>query len=177
MSWTLMTARRMRVLGAALILGGGFALSANSQTAPAPAPAAVAPASGSSPGRQAIEARKAVFTLIGSNFKPLGDVLKGSAQYDAAEVQKRVARIAFLAELLNEAFPDVSNNGEPDTKAKSDVWANRADFDKKLKAFQADANALIQMNFKEKGASEGFKTAVSTLGQDCKGCHDSYKVK
>lgn len=177
MSRTLMTAPRVQIVGAALILGASLALSAISQTAPAGAQPAAAPPAGISPARQAIEARKAVFILIGANFKPLGDVLKGATPYDAAEAQKRVARVAFLAELLSDVFPDVSNTGEPETKAKADVWANRADFEKKLKEFQADANALIQVNFKERGATEAFKTALAAVGQDCKACHDSYRVK
>jgi len=177
MSRTLMIAPRVQVVGAALVLGASLALSAISQIAPAGAQPAAAPPAGISPARQAVEARKAVFVLIGNNFKPLGDVLKGAAPYDAAEAQKRVARIAFLAELLNDAFPDVSNLGEPETKTKADAWANRADFEKKLKAFQTDANALIQVNFKERGATEAFKTAIAAVGQDCKACHDAYRVK
>jgi cytochrome c556 len=57
------------------------------------------------------------------------------------------------------------------------VWTNRADFDKRLKDFQAHAAALVQVNATEKGATDGFKAAVIALGEDCKGCHDTYKVK
>jgi len=183
MSRTLTRAGRMSAVGAVLIFGASFAFSAGAQTAPAPegTPPAVAPAPaptpGPSPARQAIEARKAVFTLIGSNFRPLGNVVKGATPYDAADAQKRIARLAFLAELLNDAFPDVSNTGEPDTKTKAEAWTNRADFDKKLKEFQAHLATLGQVNATEKGATEAFKVAFTAVGQDCKGCHDTYKVK
>jgi cytochrome c556 len=187
MSWTLITARRMMVVGGALILGAGFALSANSQTAPAAAPPADAPpatappaggaAAGPSAARKAIEVRQAVYTLIGNNFRPLGEVLKGNAQYDAAEAEKRIVRVAFLTGLLNEAFPDVSNIGEPDTKAKADIWTNRADFDKKLNDFQVHVTELVQVNAMEKGATDVFRAALGAVAQDCKGCHDSYRTK
>lgn len=175
-----MTARRMMALGGALILGAGFAVSANSQTAAtppaAPTPAA-APAGGTTAARAAIDNRKAVFTLISGNFRLIGNVLKGSAPYDAAAVQKSIARLVFLSDFLPEAFADVSNVGEPETKAKPDIWTNRADFDKKLKDFQTHLIAFQQVNDAEKGATEAFKTAAAAVGQDCKACHDAFKAK
>jgi cytochrome c556 len=174
--------RAIAATGAALALSAGIVLSANAQSAapapaPAPVPAAKAGGAGPSPTKQAIETRKAAYTLIGNYFRQLGAVAKGTAPYDEADATKRIARIAFLSSLPGEAFPDISNVGEPDTKAKADVWTNRADFDKRLKDFQAHAAALVQVNATEKGATDAFKAAVVTLGEDCKGCHDTYKVK
>jgi cytochrome c556 len=172
--------RAIAATGEALALSAGIILSANAQSAapaPAPAPAARAGGAGPSPSKAAIETRKAAYTLIGNYFRQLGAVAKGTAPYDEAEATKRATRIAFLSNLPGEAFPDVSNVGEPDTKAKADVWTNRADFDKRLKDFQAHAVALVQVNATEKGATDGFKAAVVALGEDCKGCHDTYKVK
>jgi len=175
--------RAIAATGAALALSAGIILSANAQSAapaptPAPAPAARAGGgAGPSPSKVAIETRKAAYTLIGNYFRQLGAVARGTAPYDEADATKRIARIAFLSNLPGEAFPDVSNVGEPDTKAKADVWTNRADFDKRLKDFQAHAVALVQVNATEKGATDAFKAAVVALGEDCKGCHDTYKVK
>lgn len=161
---------RLRMAGAALIVSVGIVLAADAQTPPAAPPAP-------SPAKQAIEVRKAVYTLIGANFRPIGGLLQGRAQYDAADFQKRIARIAFLSELAGEAFPEVSNSGLPDTKAKSDIWTDRADFDKRLKDFQEHAKALVQVNAKEQGATDAFKAAAGVLAQDCKGCHDKYREK
>jgi len=154
---------------AALILGGGLALSAAAQTPPAAS--AVPP----SPASQAIAVRKAIYTLIGANFKPIGDVLKGTATYDSAELVKRATRVAYFADLAQEAFPDVSSSG--DTKAKPEIWTNRSDFDKRLKDFRAQAQALVQVAAKEAPSSDAFKAAAGALGQDCKGCHDNYRDK
>jgi cytochrome c556 len=156
--------RRLAFAGAALVLGAGFALSAYAQTGP-------------SPSRQAVEARKAVFTLIGSNCRALGDVVKGVTPFDSADVQKRVARIAFLSDLVGESFPDASNLGEPDTKAKADIWANKAAFAKKVADLQDHAKALVPVSATEKSDTEAFKTAFAALAQDCKGCHETYRAK
>ncbi|SFK00141.1 Cytochrome c556 [Methylocapsa palsarum] len=177
MKRTMIAARLMIVAGCAAPATVGAVWAADAQTPPPAAAAAPAPSGASAPGRAAVDVRKAAYTLVGANFKPLGNVLKGTAPYDAAEAQKNIARIAFLAELLNDAFPDVSNIGEPDSKAKAEIWSNRADFDKKLKQFQTDAIALVQVNATEQGAAEAFKAAVTALGQDCKACHDLYKAK
>jgi cytochrome c556 len=152
------------ILAASIVSAAGYAVA---QTA---APTA-------SPSKQAIEARKAAFLLIGQNFKPLGDVLQGKTPYDQAQVRKRAERVAFLANLLPETFPDVSNVGEPGTRTKSDAWTNRADFDKKLKEFSEHTTALAQIAARESSASDAFKAAATVVAQDCKSCHDSYRVK
>jgi len=112
MSRTSLTARRMMVVGGGLILGAAFALSAKSQTAPAAAPPAAPAAASPSPARLAIENRKAVYTLIGNNFKPLGAVLKGSP-YDAATIQKSIARLVFLSAFWTTHFPKFPTSANP----------------------------------------------------------------
>jgi len=181
MSQTCTAARRVTRMSGAVFLSAALALPAHSQLAPAVPPAAGAEAPGAAQGpsaaRQAIDVRKAVYTLIQSNFRPLGEVLKGNVQYDAADAQKRITRIAFLTGLLNDSFPDISNVGEPDTKAKPDVWANHSEFVQKLDDFQLHVTKLEQVNSTEKGATDAFKAALNAVAQDCKGCHDTYRAK
>ena len=151
------------------------ALTASAQTPPAPP--AGGPPPGPSPAKQAIDVRKAVYTLISANFRPIGGLMSGRGQYDAADIQKRLDRLVMLTEMAGEAFPEVSNSGMPDTKAKANIWTERADFDKRLKDFAQHAKNLAQVNAKEKGATDAFKAAASELGGDCKGCHDNYREK
>lgn len=132
---------------------------------------------GPNPGKQAIAVRKAAYTLIANSFKPLGDAAQGKAEYNPADIQKRANRIVVLSEFLDSAFPEASNLGEPDSKAKADIWTNKADFDKKLKDFQEHAAALAKVTATEKTASDAFKEAFGNLAKDCKGCHESYKAK
>ncbi|HXY57768.1 MAG TPA: cytochrome c [Methylocystis sp.] len=163
---------------ASVAIGAAIALaliaSANAQNAPAGGGGGGA---GPSPTKVALENRKAAYTLIGNSFRWFGAVVKGNVAYDDAEALKRAQRIAFLAALPGENFPEGSNLGEPESKAKADVWSNRADFDKKLHEFQEHAAAFVDVVSKEKGVTEPFKAAVAALGQDCKGCHDTYKAK
>lgn len=156
---------RVLVVGGVLTVASGLMASSFAQTA--------AP----TPGKLAVENRRAAFTLIGNSFRWFGGVAKGATPYDEAEAAKRAARIGFLAGQLDDEFPQDSNLGDPTSKATAKVWTTRADFDKKLEKFKADARAFQEAIGKEKGATDGFKAAVASLGQDCKGCHDDYKAK
>ncbi len=162
-----------RAAGAGAVIALALIAAANAQNAPAPAGGGAGP----SPAKLALENRKAAYTLIGNSFRWFGAVAKGNVAYDDAEASKRAQRIAFLSALPGENFPEGSNFPEPESKAKPDVWSNRADFDKKLHDFQEHAARLAEVVAKEKGATEPFKAAVVALGQDCKGCHDTYRVK
>jgi cytochrome c556 len=164
-------ARRAALIGLSFAIGAGCALTAYAQNAPAPA------AGGANAARAAVGYRKAIFTLIGANFRPLGALLKDDGPYDAADINKRITRVLFLSGFLNEAFPDISNVGEPDSKAKPEIWTNRAEFDKKLKEFQDNLVVLSDVNAKEKGYTEPLKTALGAVAQNCKACHDDFKLK
>lgn len=147
--------------------------------APAAEKAAEKPAAAPAPnpGKQAIAVHKAAFTLIANSFKPIGDASQGKVEYNQADFIKRANRIVVISDFLETSFPEAANLGEPDTKTKPEAWTNKADFDKKLKEFQEHAVALSKVVNTEKTASDAFKEAAGTLGKDCKGCHDSYKLK
>ncbi len=160
---------------AAVVLAGIVAFSVDAQTAAGP-PAGKRAIEA---GRRAIEARKAIYILLETYFGPLGNVVKGSTQYNEVEVEKRLLRVAFLANLLSvdETYPEMSNLGKAETKAKPDVWANRSDFEKKLKEFQDHVASVVQVNAMEKRATDAFKAAVIAVAQDCKGCHDTFRAE
>lgn len=163
-----MWARGAVIVSSTLLLSANFILTANSQTPPA---------GGLNAARQAVDERKAIYKLIGANFKPIGNVLKGNTPYDAATIQKSIDRVVFLSGLLDEAFPENSNLGDPETKAKVEIWTNHADFETKEKNFQVHALALQKVNETEKGSTDAFKAAANLVGQDCKACHDEYRLK
>jgi cytochrome c556 len=127
--------------------------------------------------KQAIAVRKAAFTLIANNFKPIGEVIQGKVTYNQAEIKKRAERVAFLSELLEGTFPESSNLGEPATKSKADIWKKKAEFDKQMKDFETNARALARIAATETTASEAFMSAAKAVGNGCKSCHDDFKHK
>jgi cytochrome c556 len=129
------------------------------------------------PGTAAVETRRAAYSLIGKSFKPLGAILKGEAEYNPEVVKTHVNRVVVLSGFLADAFPAESNLGEPLSKAKADIWRNQEDFKKRFAEFIKDAKDLETLVATETGASPAFKKAAGKLAQDCKGCHDNYKLK
>ena len=153
--------RSLRVIALA---AGAIACASNAQAPPNAA-------------KQTVELRQAVYKLIGSNFKPIGDVLQGRAAFDAAEIRKRAARIAFLAQLAREAFPETAHPGVPATRAKLSIWTQRAEFDQRVTRFAQHAQTLADVSAQETTGSDAFRSAAAAVAQDCKGCHDNFREK
>jgi len=121
----------------------------------------------------AIEYRKALMQVMGMNFMPVGEMLQGHAPYNAAEAAKRAGRVAFIARMLDEAFPEVSRVGN--TNAKPEIWTDRADFNKHVQALVDGTAALAAQLQKNPADAAGFKKAAGAAGQACKDCHDKYE--
>jgi len=128
-----------------------------------------------SPAEMAINYRQSLYTVIGGNFGPLAGVMQGKAEFKAADVMKRAERVAFLAGMVGEAFPDISKTGH--TKAKPEIWTHRADFDKKVADFEKASGDLVAVLKKDNSNSEAFKKAAGAVGQSCKSCHDDFRAK
>jgi cytochrome c556 len=127
--------------------------------------------------KEAIEQRKATFNLIGKTFKPFGGILKGEVDYNSVDAEKLAKRLVFLNDFLHGTFPEDSNVGEPQTKARVEIWKDKEDFKKRLKEFRANTENLLAVIEREKGPTAAFKEAAQKVAQDCKGCHDNYKLK
>jgi cytochrome c556 len=128
--------------------------------------------------QKAIDTRQAVFKLIEWNFTPtVGKMLKNQMKYDAAVVQKSVARLEVLAPMITESFA-VDTRGKAagaKTKARDGIWTNSADFKAKnddlIKAI-ANLSAVAKS-----GDEKAFKPAAAAVGKACGACHDNFRDK
>jgi cytochrome c556 len=136
--------------------------------------AGVAQAQGSKEADAAIKYRKSLYTVVVANFAPLGAMASGKAPFDAAVFKRNSARVAFLAGIAPEVFPEVSKTG--DTKAKPEIWANKAEFDKLMKDFQ-DKTAALSTTAASATSVDGVKAAFGAAGGACKACHDKFKAE
>lgn len=119
----------------------------------------------SDPAHQRHEAMEAVQ----GSFKPLRAIAVKEAPFDAAVVKKNAT---LILEKLTEAhglFPEGSGGGE--TRAKAEIWSDRAGFDKAMKDAQAAATAMAAVT-----AEADYIAAMKALGGSCKGCHDKYRL-
>lgn len=72
-----------------------------------------------------------------------------------------------------DAFPKGSDHGS--THAKSDVWTQHKDFDKKQRAADQAIEQLIL--FAEQNDKDKTKQAFADVSKTCKNCHDDYRKK
>jgi cytochrome c556 len=144
------------VLAATVAFGG----SVNAQGAPSKA-------------EQVLKYRKSVYQVMAWNFGPMGAMSQGKMPYNAAEFALRAERVAAVAPLLAEAFPP-ETQGLADSKLKPAMWANRPDFDAKLKDL-IDRSATLAAVAKG-GDLEKSKEAFFATANACKACHDKYKA-
>jgi cytochrome c556 len=126
-----------------------------------------------SKGEQALKYRKSLYQVLAWNFGPMGAMAQGKMPYDAAEFAKRAARVAMVAPMLSEGFP-AETKGLPHSELKPAMWANRADFDAKMKDL-VDRSATLATVAKS-GDFATSKAAFFDAANTCKACHDKYKA-
>lgn len=170
------TSRGFAAATGALIVGAVISMAAMAQTPPAGG-AGMAAGAGpqESPADRAIEYRKAVYSVIGHQNGPIGGMVQGRVEYNGAEATKRAERLAQMAVMLDDAFPEISKTG--DTKAKPEIWTDKAEFDKILKDFVDHTAALSAQLKKDNKSFDDFKKAATTVANDCKTCHDKFRAK
>jgi len=151
----------LRIRPTALIAASfALALSMSAQSAPP------------TKAEQALKYRKSLYQAIAWNFGPMSAMAQGKAPYDAKEFAMRAERVAFLAPMLAEAFPAESKD-VAGSELKPEMWANRADFDTKMKDLVDKSAALAKAA--KTGDFAKSKAAFFETGNTCKNCHDKYK--
>lgn len=134
---------------------------------------AAAQAQQPSKAEQTLKYRKAVYQVIAWNFGPMSAMAQGKIPYDAKEFEMRAQRVAELTPMLSESYsPDTQSVSG--SKAKAELWSNRADFDAKLKDL-VDRSATLASVAKA-GDPEKSKAAFLDTAQACKACHDKYRA-
>jgi cytochrome c556 len=121
------------------------------------------------PAAEPQKARHEAMEQVGENMKTLGKMARGQAPFDAAVVATSAKTIKQRLDEAAALFPPGSDAGE--TKAKPEIWSDRATFDKIMKDSQAAAGALAEVN-----DEAAFRPAMGALGQNCKACHDKFRM-
>jgi cytochrome c556 len=121
--------------------------------------------------QQIVAARQAAFHMSGA---AMGNMRAAIERYADPKSQAYAARgVARWAQALPTLFPDGTRIVTP-TRARPEIWANKADFDAKAAAYAAAAERLAE------AAASGDKAAFAeqhrVTAATCKACHDLYQV-
>lgn len=118
--------------------------------------------------------RQSWFALVGMNFGPMVEMLKGNIPWNDEQMAAWGNDLATLATMdIARGFVDGSEKGT--TRAKPEIWQNKADFAQKMDDMKTAIAAL------QTAAASGDKGAIgkniAATGKSCKSCHDEYKSK
>ena len=118
--------------------------------------------------------RQSWFALVASNFGPMASTVKGEIPWDQAKMERWSRDLETLTSLdIMRGFAEGSDKGT--TRAKPEIWQNKADFDSKLDDMTG-AVAKLQETVAT-GDREAIAEQVGATGKTCKACHDEYKAK
>jgi len=120
----------------------------------------------------AIAYRQAGYTMLGWNFGPMAQMVRGKTPWDAAEFARRAERVALIAPQLLEGFPEGSDTGAT-TEAKPDIWKNMDDF--KLKMDDLVKQSKLLADAAKSGDEAKMKEQFKQTAGTCKACHDKYR--
>lgn len=119
-----------------------------------------------------IAARQALMKNNGRQAKLGSDMIRGRARFDLREAKAIFVAFIDAANKMPNLFPENSKTGG-DTSAAPEIWTNMEDFKARFAKFAADAKAA-QESVKDLAS---FKAAYRSVGQNCDGCHERYRVR
>lgn len=118
--------------------------------------------------------RQSYFALLGMTFAPMGDMVKGKIEWDAARFSGWADDLHHVAQFhVERGFAPGTEQGT--TRAKPTIWSNMDDFQSKLDDFRAAAASLAEIA--TEGDPGSSREQFVATGGTCKACHDEYKSK
>src|SRR5215831_467006 len=91
-----------------------------------------------------IKLRKSAYALMGYNFSSLGAMAQEKKPYNKEEAIRNADFVALLSTVPKTFFGEETAKGE-NTRAKPEIWTNKADFDKKMERMMAETAKLPQV--------------------------------
>jgi cytochrome c556 len=119
-----------------------------------------------------IKQRQEAMKKIGGAAKSAGQMLKGEVDFDAAKAAEVFTVMASNAKIFGTSFPEDSKTGGK-TEAAPAIWEKPDAFKAKLVKFESDIDAAAAA---KPDSLDSFKTAFGGVAQNCKGCHEEFRV-
>jgi cytochrome c556 len=124
---------------------------------------------------RAIKYRQGIMQAMGWNMGVLGGMAKGEVPYNKDQAVRSATFVNELAKMpFDPGFVPVSDTGAP-TKAKAEIWKDKAKFDKLAEAMQAETPKLVTAA--NAGDVAALRAALPAAGKACANCHDDFRAK
>jgi len=119
-----------------------------------------------------VKYRRAAYQLMNLNFASLEAMAENKKPFNKEEAARNAQFVALLSTVPRGFFGEGTDK---DTRAKPEIWKNRADFDAKMDKMTGEAAKLPAVV--KAGDMDAFRKQVNDLGEACKTCHDEYRAK
>jgi len=119
--------------------------------------------------------RKAAYDVMAYAFEALDNMAEGKRPYAKDEAVRDAEIVARVAQLPRNFFGEGTDSKAGETRAKPEIWANRADFDKKMSNMIEETGKLPAAA--ASGDMAALRKAVQAADDACKACHDEYRAK
>jgi cytochrome c556 len=121
----------------------------------------------------AIKYRKNALFVMQQNFGRVAGMAADKIPFDAKVAADSAAVAEFVGKLPWAGFGPGTDKG--DTKAKAEIWTDKAKFDDYARKMEAELTKLTAAT--KTGKLDAIKTAVTAVGGSCKSCHDDFRAK
>jgi len=121
----------------------------------------------------AIKYRKNALFVMSQNFGRVAGMAAGRIPFDAKVAVESAETAEFMADLPWAGFGPGTDKG--DTRAKPEIWTDKAKFDDYAKKLQRELSKLTTAT--KSGNLDTIKVAVNATGSVCKACHDDFRAK
>ena len=119
----------------------------------------------------AIKYRQSAMFIHNHHLGRLAAMTGGRVPYDAASAVANAEVVAEVSKLPWAGFGPGTEGG----KAKPEIWKEQAKFKELSEKLMSETGKLLVAS--KAGNLDALKTAVESVGETCKSCHDQFRKK
>lgn len=121
------------------------------------------------PAQAVKERQETMKQLWPSYYRDMARVARGESSDMAAVAAKAPQASEALKKAALLFAPGTGRDAVPDTRAKPEIWTQKADFDAAITALITETNALGEVA--KSGNAEAYKAQFAKVAEACGGCH------
>lgn len=121
------------------------------------------------------QTRQAVLKVVGWNVGPMGGMVRGLIDWDQEAFALRARRVAWMTTMIGDAFRPDTSSFDVTTEALPVIWEDFAEFEMLFANVEASSSKLAAVA--EAGDEAATKAAFAAMVDDCRACHDRFRVK
>lgn len=123
-------------------------------------------------GEDPREERHELMESVGKAAKPVGEMLKGDREFDAAVLMTSLGTWEEVSAVFGDLFPEGTETGMG-TEAAPAIWEDRAGFEEALGMWRERVLAASEA---APQTLDEAKPVVGPVFNACKNCHDNYRI-